>query len=266
MLSRGRLQEEALILFVLVLKKLAKVQQWPVLVSSKTVGKAVGVGDSVEWFAKVALEWRKAWQASELRGVKELVVPVAVDERAQTWYCVTVTSSVDGELLEDAARLRVTRYDSDPLRREEADRIVRNLEALVCGLRDVGGRQRPVVEHASAPVSDSLAQRACAAFGCVVSRVALHAGEGFPDVSRKYFAADFGRILERVFSHLRAELAAHGVGDVSVFRDDASAARELIRMFCVMRDGCVSVVCASHWFRRFWTYFGLNKSAVVQFV
>ena len=172
----------------------------PRLVASKTVGKAVGVGESVKWFMSVAQGWRQVWKTSELSGVKEVVVPVAVDERAQFWHCVSVTPLSDREILEEASRLRAIIYDSERLRRQEVERVVRNVDALIRGLRGRFGGEAPLVEHAAAPTCEALAQRMLSAFGCVVSRVAHHAGEPFADTTQTYFAADFGRVLERRFS------------------------------------------------------------------
>ena len=91
LLSRARLHEDALEFFVKLLNKLASVLRWPVLVASKTVGRAVGLRESVQGFASMAQRWTHVWRHSDLRGVKELVLPVTTDERGQFWYCVTVS-------------------------------------------------------------------------------------------------------------------------------------------------------------------------------
>ena len=74
----------------------------------------------------VAQGWRQGWKTSELSGVKEVVVPVAVDERAQSWPCVSVTPLSDRETSEEATRLRVIIYDSERLRRQKVMRVIRN--------------------------------------------------------------------------------------------------------------------------------------------
>ena len=222
----------------------------PVLVASKTVGKAVGFGESVKWFISVAQGWRQVWQSAELTGVHEVVVPMAVDERAHSWYCVSVTPASDRGTLEEASGLGVIIHDSDRMRGQEVERVVRNVDALIRGLWGRFGGEAPLVEHAAAPTCDALAQRMLSAFGCVVARVAHHAGESFPDTTQKYFAADFGRVLERIFSHLRSEVAARGVVDIDVLLDDAVAARALLQMFTVLprlvlrKEGIAGDACA----------------------
>ena len=116
----------------------------PILVASKTVGKAVGVGESVKWFMSVAQGCRQVWKTSGLSGVKEVVVLVAVDERAQSWHCVSVTPLSDRETSEEASRLRVIIYDSERLRRQEVERVVRNVDAFVRGLRGRFGGEAPL--------------------------------------------------------------------------------------------------------------------------
>ena len=112
--------------------------------------------------------------------------------------------------------------------------MVRNVDALIRGLRCRSGGEAFLVEHAAAPTCEALAQRMLSAFGCVVSRVAHHAGEQFPDTTQKYVAADFGRVLERNFPHLRSELAARGAADIDVLLDDAVVARDLTNVFTVV--------------------------------
>ena len=77
-LARGRLQEDAVEFFLLVLKQLCKTLELPLAVGSKTVGKEVGRQESSARLAQVMQKWRKVWCWDEVREKQELVLPVAL--------------------------------------------------------------------------------------------------------------------------------------------------------------------------------------------
>ena len=89
-LARGRLQEDALEFFLLVVRRLCTVMELPVAIASKTVGREVGRADSATRLASVMERWRTVWNGADVRSKEELLLTVAVDERSspQDWVCV----------------------------------------------------------------------------------------------------------------------------------------------------------------------------------
>ena len=159
-LARGRLQEDALEFFLLVLKHVCKGLKLPVAIGSKTVGREVGRQESPAQLARVMERWRKVWARDEVRRQEELVMPVAVDDRnvPQDWVCVVVRSCVNGENLGDAQRLRVQVYDAAQ-RASVARRVARNLDVLVRGVgARVGGAEPRVLQEVSGIAMDGAPQ------------------------------------------------------------------------------------------------------------
>ena len=173
-LARGRLQEDALEFFVLVLRRICQMLKLTVAVASKTVGKEVGRQEDASKLARVMEKWRQVWAREEVRQQEELLLPVAVDEKSapQDWLCVAVRSVVAGEKLGEAKRLRVLVYDAAQ-RASAARRIALNVDAL---LRGVGARVdavEPVVEFADrVPECRVNSQRVLCSFGLLLGRVA----------------------------------------------------------------------------------------------
>ena len=121
-LARGRLQEDAMEFFLLVLKQVCKVLSLPIAIGSKTVGKEVGRQENAGKLARVMENWRQVWARDQVRAKEALVLPVALDERTvpQDWVCVVVRSITAGEKLGDAKQLLLRVYD--PAKRVSASR------------------------------------------------------------------------------------------------------------------------------------------------
>ena len=230
-LANGRLQTDALEFFLLLLKRLGAVLGWPCLVASHTVGKAVGQNADAEQFARVAQAWRKVWQREGLAGMKELVLPVAVDMAAKDWVCVAVRCVDEGAALDSGKRLRTMVFDGFA-RGTVAARVARNVDVLVRGLTaQVVGAEAPLVQPSKMPAGGFGMQRILAAFGCVVERVFSAGGEAFLDTSKESFLTDFARVLRRIFAHLREEVGARGARDVGELLVDKEFCKELVLMF-----------------------------------
>ena len=112
-LARGRLQEDALEFFLLVLRRACRGLGLPVFVGSKTVGKEVGRQENATKLATVMEKWRKVWPGAEVRKAKHLLLMVAVDDKPapQDWMCVSVRSVVDAQLHGESERLVVGIHD-----------------------------------------------------------------------------------------------------------------------------------------------------------
>ena len=80
-LARGRLQEEALEFFLLVLKRLCEELKLPVAIGSKTVGRAAGVAETLANFCRAMEGWRKVWRKGCLHAVCQ---PARPGENGQT--------------------------------------------------------------------------------------------------------------------------------------------------------------------------------------
>ena len=132
-LARGRLQEDALEFFLLVLRRVCSGLRLPVFVGSKHVGKEVGRQENATKLASVMEKWRKVWPGDTVRSAENLLLMVAVDERPspQDWMCVSVRSVVSGQPLGEAQRLVVGIYDIAQ-RPSLAQRVARNIDVL-CG-------------------------------------------------------------------------------------------------------------------------------------
>ena len=104
-LARGALQVDALEFFLKLMARFSMRFEWPVLVGSFTVGKAVGRCEALDDFARVFQSWRSVWSRGLLVGKKELVLPVAVDERCRDWLCVHVRCVEDRETLDSGRPL-----------------------------------------------------------------------------------------------------------------------------------------------------------------
>ena len=78
-LARGRLQEEVLEFFLLVLRRICDELQLPIFVGSKTVGKAVGAAATSVQLCNKIRKWEHVWPVGVVRTKQELLIPVAVD-------------------------------------------------------------------------------------------------------------------------------------------------------------------------------------------
>ena len=128
-------------------------------------------------------------------------MPVAVDEGKvpRDWVLVVVQSSIAGERLGEAKRLKVLAFNV-ARRVALARRVARKLDVLV---RGVGARVDgcdPEVECVEAPECRVASQRILSAFGMLVGRVAA-AGELVPlDVKSEGFVANVSHSLRSQFS------------------------------------------------------------------
>ena len=106
-LAQGRLPEEVLEFFLLVVRRVSEALGLRLAIGSKTVGKEAGKAGDAEQFSCVMRGWRKVWQSSVVSENTELLLPVAVDEKAapQDWVFVSVRSCVEGERLGGAKAL-----------------------------------------------------------------------------------------------------------------------------------------------------------------
>ena len=146
-LARGRLQEDAMEFFLLVLKHICKVLNLSLAIGSKTVGKEVGRQENAVKLARVMENWRQVWARDQVRAKEALVLPVALDERTvpQDWVRVVVRSTTAGEKLSDATQLLLQVYD--PAKRVSASRkLARNVDVLVRGVGAQVGAIEPRVE------------------------------------------------------------------------------------------------------------------------
>ena len=230
-LHRGRLTEDVLEFMVLVLRRLCRVLDLPIAVASKTVGRQVGMQESPEKLAGVMRKWKRVWDPTEVLSASELLLPVAVDERAQDWLCVSVRSSADGGRLRDSKRLRVLVYDAS--RREAlAGRVAKNVDALVRGVAARLSAEGPIVEFAEAvPKCDVKSQQIAAAFGVLLGRVAAAAKEDALNVASGSFVPDTCAVLRAAFARFRSDLEERGGRDVGVLLSDAAQCRAVLRAF-----------------------------------
>jgi hypothetical protein len=98
-LASGRLQEEVLEFYLLVLRRLCDELQLPMFVASKTVGKAIGRAVAASELCSTVRKWERVWPVGVVRSKEELLLTVSVDalERANDWVFVSVRSAVVGE-------------------------------------------------------------------------------------------------------------------------------------------------------------------------
>lgn len=229
-LARGQLQEDALEFFLLVLKHACKVIGLPVTVGSKTVGKEIGRQEDVSKLACVMEKWCKVWDRADVSKKVELLLLVAVDGKSlpQDWMCIVVRSAVPGERLGDAKRLLVKVHD--PARRAAtARRVARNVDVLVRGIAARADLVEPVVEFCEVPGCRVGSQRVLCAFGLLMGRVGVAAGEPALDVKLESFVPDVGYVLRALFAHFRKELCEHGLRDVKRLLWDAASCRSALQ-------------------------------------
>ena len=229
-LARGRLQEDAMEFFLLVLKQVCKVLSLSIAIGSKTVGKDVGRQENARKFARVMENWRQVWARDQVRAKEALVLPVALDERTvpQDWVCVLVRSITAGEKLGDAKQLLLRVYDH--AKRVSASRkLARNLDVLVRGVGSQVAGMEPQVEFMDVPECRVSAQRSLCAFGSVLGCVASVAQESFMDISSEAFVPDLGRALRAAFAKFRKELGERGFRDVDRLLEDAASCRSALR-------------------------------------
>ena len=232
-LARGALQVDALEFFLKLMARFSMRFEWPVLVGSFTVGKAVGRCEALDDFARVFQSWRSVWSRGLLVGKKELVLPVAVDERCRDWLCVHVRCVEDSETLDSGKRLRVVVRDSFA-RGTLAKRIARNIDALLRPIASVVGADQPVIEHVKAVAPGVASQRILDALGAVVRRVLEVGGKPFIDSAEGVFLVDFARVLRSIFARVFEEVGARGLRDAADLFDDDDFVSELLSMFSVV--------------------------------
>ena len=231
-LARGRLQEDALEFFLLVLKHVCKLLLLPVAIGSKTVGKEVGRQESLAKLARVMGNWRKVWPREEVREQQELVIPVAVDDRSvpQDWVTAVVRSTVVGEKLGHAKQLHVQVFDAAQ-RATTAQRVAQNLDVLVRGVEARLGGSDPQVEAVDVPECRVGSQRILCAFGLLMGRVAAAGGHTPLDARCQTFVPDVSHALRALFAYFRKELGERGFRDVDRLLCDAGTCRAVLRMF-----------------------------------
>ena len=176
-------------------------------------------------------KWRKVWAREEVQAAEELVLPVAVDERAvpQDWLGIIVQSCVAGEKLGVAKRLVVQVHDA-ARRASTAQRIARNLDVLVRGVGarvEASGAQ---VEFAEAPECRVGSQRVLCALGVLMRQVGLAAKAPVLEVKSESYVPDVGCVLRAVFAHVRKELGERGLRDVEKLLGEGAAAQTVLRM------------------------------------
>ena len=142
-----------------------------------------------------------------MAGKKELVLPVAVDEKCRDWLCVFVRCVEDGEMLDSGKRLRVVVRDSF-VRGGLAKRIARNVDALLRPVASVVGSEEPVVEHVKSAAPGMASQRVLDALGALVRRVLEIGGEPFIGSEQPRFLIDFAQVLRSVFARLFEEVGS----------------------------------------------------------
>ncbi|CAK0822041.1 unnamed protein product, partial [Prorocentrum cordatum] len=229
-LRRGRFTEDVLEFFLKVLQRICGVLALPVAVASKTVGLHAGRAESAEQFRKIMGGWKKVWNRADVAGKKELVLPVAVDEKGRDWFCVSVRSASEGEVLGRAERFVVRVYD-EMRRQGAARRVALNLDALVRGPASaVAGQAGPetIVEE-GVPECRVSQQRCLCAFGVLLSLVSRAAGERGLDMASKTFVPDAGQAVAAVFAGFRTRLRQEGASDVSVLLVEVDACRAVLR-------------------------------------
>ena len=232
-LARGSLSEEVLEFFLKVLRHVLRVLDVPVAIASKTVGKEIGVQETPERMHKVFSKWAAVWDRADVRKRKELVLPVAVDDRKmrRDWLFVRVRSCVADELLGDAKQLHVVVYDSMQ-RAEVARRIAKNIDVLVRGIEARSDGRAPDVECGKAPEVRVDSQRILYAYGRLVCHAATVAGLRVMDVTSEAFVPDVGHASRALFAHLRQQADEQGVRDIArILKDDKDACRQLLQMF-----------------------------------
>ncbi|CAK0828905.1 unnamed protein product, partial [Prorocentrum cordatum] len=209
-LRRGRFTEDVLEFFLKVLQRICGVLALPVAVASKTVGLHAGRAESAEQFRNIMGGWKKVWNRADVAGKKELVLPVAVDEKGRDWFCVSVRSASEG----GAAR-----------------RVALNLDALVRGPASaVAGQAGPeTIMEEGVPECWVSQQRCLCAFGVLLTLVSRAAGERGLDMASKTFAPDAGQAVAAVFAGFRARLRQEGASDVSVLLVEVDACRAVLR-------------------------------------
>jgi len=230
-LSQGRLHEETLEFFLKVLERVCAALKLPVVIGSKTVGKEAGRAPCPAAFARVMERWRKVWQASEVAGKPELLLPVAVDDKPmpQDWVLVSVRSCVAGERLGDATRLHVQVHDA-ACRVSVAERVARNLDVLVRGVAARVDGDTPRVERVACPDCRVSSQRILCALGLLLGRVATLGEEVTLDMRTESFIPDLSHALRAVFAFFRKELCERAVQDVSGLLRSEEQCRKVLRM------------------------------------
>ena len=234
-LARGTLTEEALEGFVKTLQHVTKVLGSPIAIGSKTVGKHVGVQETPARLRRVMQNWRAVWDRDFVRRQKELVLPVAVDDRAvpRDWLCVTVRSCVPGEELGEAKQLEVDVYDSME-RSSVAARVARNVDALIRGLESRSDVLPPRVHVVAVPECRVSSQRILYAFGRLLGRVvvAVDSREVVPlDPESESYLPDVSLAARALFAYFRQELGARGVRDVVELMSGGDACLGVLRKF-----------------------------------
>ena len=216
-LARGRLEEEALEFFLLVLKQICKRLKLPIEIGSKTVGKEVGRQENVAGLARVRARWQQVWSSEHVRAKETLILPVALDDKnlPQDWVCVLVRSAVSGQCLGEARRLRVEVYDSAK-RSTVAKRVVRNIDALLRGVGAHVDTTELEIKFLDVPACHMRSQRILCCFGLVLQHVGLAAKEQVLDVKSEAFVPNVGLVLRALFARFRKELGEGGVADIEL--------------------------------------------------
>jgi hypothetical protein len=232
-LAQGRLHEEVLEFFLLVLKKICKELDLPLAIGSKTVGLEVGRNASAERVSRVMGKWQKVWQGDEVRNKEELLLPVAVDDKdhPQDWVFVSVRSAVAGERIGEARQLFVTVHD--PAKRPSvAQRVARNLDVLLRGVGAlVSGEVSADVVFPECRGARVGSQRIVCALGLLLGRVARVAEEKALDPASDSFVPDVNHVLRAVFAFLRKEVAERGLRDVVDVLGEQGMCRKVLGMF-----------------------------------
>ena len=231
-LARGQLQEDALEFFVKILQHAVKVLALPLAVGSKTVGKHVGVQESPETLHCELQSWKAVWNREDVRKRRVLVLPVAVDDRKvqKDWICVVVRSSVSGELLGEAGKLRFEVHDFMQ-RQAVARRVAQNIDVLIRGLHGRLASANAEIVFVQTPECRVASQRILYAFGRVLGCVSAAASVEPLNPSSEAFVPDTGLAARAVFAYLREKMNEHGVLDVANVLCDAAACREVLRRF-----------------------------------
>ena len=229
LLNRGRLGEDMLEFMLLVVRRICEELGLKIAVVSKTVGKEVGMQESPGKLGKVLGKWKKVWNWDRVRRATELLLPVAVDERAQDWMLVEVRSAVEGESLEDAKQLRVCVHD-EAERKDLAERIARNVDTLLRGVSSrLGGSTPEVVFAQGVPVCRVSSQRILRAFGSLLGRVGAAAGEETLSPAGEAFVPEVSHVLRAVFARFRAGLEGRGGRDVGVLLQGSEECRAVLK-------------------------------------
>ena len=191
----------------------------------------MGSQESPETLARVMGKWKKVWDWERARGATELLLPVAVDERAQDWMLVEVRSVVERECLGDAKQLRVRVHD-EAKRASLAKRVGKNVDSLVRSVSSrLGGSEPEVVVAEGVPPCRVPTQRILRALGLLLGRLGSAGGEKTPCATGEAFVPDVSHVLRAVFARFRAELEEHGGRGVGALLQGADACRAVLKAF-----------------------------------